>query len=68
MAARTLATATSEGSLADLSDTVGPTGNTNDAGPSFWDAVLKPALQELNSAQKYPPRHNFTGIDFQCQR
>ena len=45
MAARTLATATSEGSLADLSDTVGPTGNTNDAGPSFWDAVLKPALQ-----------------------
>ena len=46
MAARTLATATSEGSLADLSDTVGPTGNTNDAGPSFWDAVLKPALQD----------------------
>ena len=55
MAARTLATATSEGSL----DTFGPTGNTNDAGPSFWDAVLKPALQELNSAQRYPPRHNF---------
>ena len=47
MAARTLATATSEGSLADLSDTVGPTGNTSDAGPSFWDAVLKPAWQRV---------------------
>ena len=34
--ARTLASATSEGSLAELSDTVGPTGNTSDAGgPSF---------------------------------
>ena len=58
MAARTLATATSEGSLADLSDTVGPTGNTSDAGPSFWDAVLKPVFK-TDFAQKCPPRHNF---------
>ena len=37
-----LASATSEGSLADVQD-VGPTGVTDDSSPStFWDAVLKP--------------------------
>ena len=59
MAARTLATATSEGSLADLSDTVGPTGNTSDAGPSFWDAVLQAGIARLGFRTKIPttPQH-----------